>query len=125
MEEKNIEKARDFEVLLHNIETSPFRRMECQIEIGVKNARRNWKKKAISDEDYKRILSSMWVPVKDIRGLILHLASFEEDYKTELTRLHEANQEKWNWIQQYEAAIKKLVTFIQHIPVDKLTPEES
>lgn len=102
-------KAKMLEILLDTIENSPFRQMECQIESGVKNARRNWKKKMISDEDFKRICTTMYVPINDIKGTILNFGTFEKDYQGELERFRVADREKYDLIQKYEQLLQDKV----------------
>jgi len=119
------DKRKTLETLLATVEGSPFREMACQIEIGMKNLQRNWKKKAITDEDFRRIISKMYVPIDDVRGTILHFGTFEEEYQTDLTRLQKANEEKFELLKKLEEKCElqkqKIQQFLKEI--DKIFDE--
>lgn len=113
------------EVILAEIEGSPFRQMECQIENGIKNARKNWKRKKISDDDFKRIVSNMWIPIKDVRGLILHFGAFEQGYKTDLERANIRNKELMDLIEAQGRQITRLEALLENSPnIDKVVKNE-
>jgi len=67
------------------IEGDPSVRLECQIETGIKNARRNWKRykkigtPQVTDEDFKRVVSTKWIRVD--RTLAILDEAFAADKK--------------------------------------------
>ena len=69
-------KSEKCHVCIEAIRKSPFKRLECQIEIGMKNARRNWKRSKkkgttnVTDDDFKRIASTEWIPLDKVLAIL-------------------------------------------------------
>ena len=58
------------------IQENPCVQLECQIEIGMRNARRNWKRSKkkgnnnVTDDDFKRIVSTRWIPLNCVLSVL-------------------------------------------------------